>query len=486
MRYVISGREPSGLFRYFEDLCAIPHASGNEGGAADYLEAFARERGLAFRRDALHNVTILRPASPGCEDAPPLLLQAHTDMVCVKDPGVAHDFDRDGLRLTVEENILRAQGTSLGADDGIGVALALQALADDTVRRPPLECLFTTQEETGLEGVNSISLQGLRGRMLMNLDGADERCIVAGSAGGARLLLSRPVEMPAGGGYALEVRLSGLLSGHSGEDIHRGRANAIKLTARTLHRIGSETPFRLAALEGGSKSNAIPAECTAVIVLPDQEQRDRAAGLVRETAAELDAEYGAAEPGLTLSCRPVQCPPAMASEACSRELTAFLYVLPAGPFVRNPALGDVVTSSNNPAVVSLKNGQALVCCMCRAALPSLQRENHSLIETLCARFGFAMAVDNEYGCWPYSEHSPLRTLYAQCAAQILGRTPETVLLHAGLESAFFMERIPGIDIITVGPNMGGLHSTREYLDLASCERVWKILRTLMERLAGER
>lgn len=483
MEYIVSGYEPAGLFRYFEDICAIPHSSGNESGVADYLEAFARRHGLAVTRDALNNVTIRKAATPGCENAPTLILQAHTDMVCVKTPEITHDFDRDGLRLQVTDGDLRAVGTSLGADDGIGVALILQVLADDSLRHPPLECLFTTQEETGMEGVSGIDVTGLRGRMLVNLDGADETLITAGSAGGARLLLQKPIQKQAAAGHGMTIHISGLLSGHSGEDIHRGRANAIKLMARLLRYISAKTGFCLASLDGGSKTNAIPAECAATVIFETESAWRTASAAVQEAAADFAAEYSE-EPNLTVTCRLAQCPAETLSETDSLELVDFLLVLPAGPLARNPLLEDVVISSNNLATVAINAGEIRIFCMCRAALPSLQKDNEDVIRILCKRFGFAFTVDNEYGCWAFAEHSPLRDLYGTCAQEVLGFRPKPVLLHAGLESAFFTERIPGLDVITVGPDMSGLHSTQERLGLASCGRIWQILRRLLEQLSA--
>lgn len=484
MEYVVSGYEPAGLFRYFEDLCAIPHSSGNEGGIADYLEAFARRQGLPATRDALNNVIIRKAAASGCENAPTLILQAHTDMVCVKAPGSNHDFDRDGLRLQVAEGDLRAAGTSLGADDGIGVALILQLLSEDNLRHPPLECLFTTQEETGMEGVSGIDVSGLRGRMLVNLDGADEALITAGSAGGARLLLQKPIETQAAAGHGMDISISGLLSGHSGEDIHRGRANAIKLMARLLRYVSAKTRFCLATLEGGSKTNAIPAECAATVVFETEAAWQAASAAVQEAAKDFPAEYSV-ETSLSVTCRPAQCPARMLSEADSIDLLEFLQALPVGPLARNPLLDDVVISSNNLATTAITAEEIQIYCMCRAALPSLQKDNEDVIRILCKHFGFTFTVDNEYGCWAFAEHSPLREHYSACAREVLGFNPKPVLLHAGLESAFFIQRIPGLDVITVGPEMSGLHSTQERLGLASCGRIFQILRRLLERLALE-
>lgn len=484
MQYVIHGYEPTGLFRYFEEICAIPHSSGNEGGVADYLAAFALEHGLQVQRDALDNVTIYKPASPGCEKAPALILQAHTDMVCVKAPGAAHDFNRDGLRLKVEDGFLRAEGTSLGADDGIGVALILQLLSDDTLRHPALECLFTTQEETGMDGVRGIDISGLRGRMLLNLDGSEEALIIAGSAGGTGMLLSRPIHEQPARGCALAITVSGLLSGHSGEDIHRGRANAIKLMARILHRLSSAGSLHIASLDGGDKSNAIPACCGATVIFPGDSARKHAIGLLHEAGADFIDEYGPLEPAMSIGCQPLDClPEHMFDGRDSQDIIDFLYVLPAGIFSRNPLLDDVVVSSNNLATVSLADGTAHICCMGRAACPSLQREGRERLEILCRRFGFTLSVDNEYGSWAFASQSPLRELYAACSAEVLGAPAKPVILHAGLESAFFTERIPGLDVITVGPDVSGLHSTQERMSLESCGRVWRILRLVIEKLA---
>lgn len=480
MNRVISGYEPSALFQYFEDICAIPHASANEGGIADYLEAFARSHGLDCKRDALHNVIIKKPASPGCEDAPTLILQAHTDMVCVKTPGSSHDFSRDGLRLTVEDGFLRAQETSLGADDGVGVSLILQALADDTLRHPAFECLFTAQEETGMDGARGMDLSGLRGRMLLNLDGSDESIIVAGSASGARLEMQKPVAMEPAGGAGLEITVSGLLSGHSGEDIHRGRANAIQLMARILERLKSETTFRLASMTGGSKSNAIPDECRAVLIL-DEQFRPQAQKITAEMAASFKEEYAGAEPNLAVACQPSEAGRCL-SEKDSRDLADFLMELPVGILAQADPPEATVISSNNLATVAINEDAIQVCCMCRANYPDMQEKNIKTQAEICQRFGFAMETDNIYGCWPFAERSPLRELYAACAEQVLGKRPKAVLLHAGLESAYFLEQIPDLDVITVGPNDWGLHSTIEKLELSSCTRIWQTLRLLIERL----
>ncbi|MBR6708501.1 MAG: M20/M25/M40 family metallo-hydrolase, partial [Clostridia bacterium] len=342
MQYVVEGYRPAKLFRFFEDICAIPHGSRNEAAVADYLVKFAESRGLAYYRDEMENVLISMPGSAGRENEAPMLLQGHIDMVCEKNADTVHDFMRDPLELAVEDGKLFARGTTLGADDGIAVAIMLTVLDGELESHPPIECLFTSQEEIGLHGAAAFDCTKIRARRMINLDSEADNSAIVGCAGGLRSDMTIPLVREPFAGEAISVTVKGLMGGHSGENIHLGRANANKLMGRLLASLLSED-LRLISCEGGSKDNAIPRECRTVISVASAA---RAIAKLQALAEDIRGELVADDAGFTVIAEPVDVPAVMADAETTRRAVVSMAIVPNGVFAINHAVGMVEFSCN--------------------------------------------------------------------------------------------------------------------------------------------
>jgi len=486
MQYVISGRTPERFFRRFEEISAIPRSSGNEKGISDYLMAFARERGLEAKQDEIYNVVIKKPASPGCESCPPVMLQGHQDMVCEKNGDVSHDFSRDGIRLVQDGKWLRAAGTTLGADNGVAVALMLALLEDESLAHPPLECVFTVQEETGLAGAIHIDPDWLSARTMINLDSEDEGVATVSCAGGMRVNLSRDCRWEAAQGPGLSVKLRGLLGGHSGGDIHLEHGNANKLMGRLLARlVDEEAGFLLSELSGGSKDNAIPRECGCVLAFPEGDGAlERARALILEEAADIRAELAATEPGFAVEVSPASPSRAMSRED-SRNISLLLYLAPNGAQNRNVRAGGFIVCSLNLGVVRTEGDAVRFTFAPRSSVASLQKQTRRALTLLGKELGFSVEVTSEYPGWSYAEHSPIREVFCQCYRELYGKELRCEAIHAGLECGLFSGKLPGLDAIAVGPQVNHCHTPDEELDLDSCERFYSLLSAVLARLAGK-
>ena len=463
MEYIIKGYQPQKLFEYFEEICAIPHGSGNEAGIADYLVAFAMSHGLAYHRDAVNNVFIKAPATKGLEDRPAILLQGHTDMVCEKNNDTVHDFLRDGLKLFVEDGWLGARGTTLGGDDGIAVAMML-AILDGQMPHPAVECLFTVEEEVGLLGAESFDYSLVSAKRMINMDSEDESVVTAGCAGGLRTDLSIPVTYEAAKGTAVEIKIGGLAGGHSGADVHLGRANANKLMGRLLLALSKEFDFGLCALEGGSKDNAIPRECTAVVCgkgllsMPAK---------VAKLTNEIKSELCAADAGFFMQCKTLAAPDTcMDKDSTARVVCAMGTV----------ANGVLAMSNNIEGLVEYSRNLALSS---RSAIESQLDASIDDLDALATLCKGSARHHSRYPGWSYAVESPLRDQYLTAYEGLFGKTPEVSVIHAGLECGIIRSKLPDMDMISVGPNMRDIHSPAERLDLASCERFWQVIAKML-------
>ena len=333
MTYKITGYQPERLFHFFEDISAIPRGSSNEKAVSDYLVAFAKERGLWYHQDALHNVIIKKPASAGAEDKPAVMLQGHLDMVCEKLAGVDHDFEKDGIDLIVKDGVLTANGTTLGGDNGAAVALMLAVLDDDALAHPALECVFTTQEETGLTGAAGLDKSLISARTMINLDSEEEGIATVSCAGGMRFTMTRPITRHTASGKLLTIDVSGLLGGHSGTDINKERQNGIILLARLVNRVLHETGAQLASFAGGSKDNAIPREVCAVLVCSDADI-EKAQSIAEAMAADFAAELVPFEPDFKCTISAQDGAAEVLSEADAKAFISAICLAPNGVRLR--------------------------------------------------------------------------------------------------------------------------------------------------------
>lgn len=481
MSYVINGYKPEKLFRYFEDLAAIPHGSGNESAVADWLVGFAEERGLEVVRDCWNNVLIRLPASAGREGEPALLLQGHTDMVCEKNNDTVHDFMKDPLKLQITDGWLHATGTTLGGDDGIAVATMMTVLDGGVASHPEIECLFTTEEETGLTGAGNFDYSLLHARRMINLDNEELGILIAGCAGGIRSEIDIPINTVPYSLPRIEIELKGLCGGHSGGCIHMGRANANKLMARILTALHSVHPFRLVSMEGGSKDNAIPRECRAVI----------ATEAVDETLAYLTAyektvakELGEEDRGfhlITSTSSAVATDRAMDTLATSRVL-AVLTSAQNGVIAMSHDVPGLVEYSRNLGVVRTDLEHCRFACVfsTRSAIEAQIDASVEQLNMLAAVVGAKTRHHSRYPGWSFAKVSSLRDTYCEHYRRVMGKDVEVTIIHAGLECGIIKNHLPDMDAISVGPDMQGIHSPDEKMDLRSCELFWEILRGIIE------
>ncbi len=475
MEYIIKGYQPQKLFEYFEEICAIPHGSGNEAGIADYLVAFAMSHGLAYHRDAVNNVFIKAPATKGLEDRPAILLQGHTDMVCEKNNKIVHNFLRDGLKLFVEDGWLGARGTTLGGDDGIAVAMML-AILDGQMPHPAVECLFTVEEEVGLLGAESFDYSLVSAKRMINMDSEDESVVTAGCAGGLRTDLSIPVTYEAAKGTAVEIKIGGLAGGHSGADVHLGRANANKLMGRLLLALSKEFDFGLCALEGGSKDNAIPRECTAVVCgkgllsMPAK---------VAKLTNEIKSELCAADAGFFMQCKTLAAPDVCMDKDSTARVVCAMGTVANGVLAMSNNIEGLVEYSRNLGIVRTEQGSVHLTLSSRSAIESQLDASIDDLDALATLCKGSARHHSRYPGWSYAVESPLRDQYLAAYEGLFGKTPEVSVIHAGLECGIIRSKLPDMDMISVGPNMRDIHSPAERLDLASCERFWQVIAKML-------
>ncbi|MBE6562012.1 MAG: aminoacyl-histidine dipeptidase [Ruminococcaceae bacterium] len=457
------------LLDYFYEISAIPRASYNEEKIAAYLMEFAKEHQLDAYTDASHNVLIRKPASAGYENAPTIVLQGHTDMVCEKNADSAHNFDTDGIRIIREGDRLRADGTTLGADDGFAVASMMAILADSTLPHPALECLFTTAEEVGMDGMRAFDKSLLRGRMMINLDSCEESFATAACAGGVRSDFRRSCTAETARGKAIRVFVTGLCGGHSGEDINRGRGNALKLCARILSKAGD---FRLIRLDGGDKDNAIPRECEAWI-LP--EDAALAKSLIAEEANRIARELSPADSAFRCEITLEDYAGSVLSRDDSKAVLALLRVLPCGPLSMSTGIPDLVESSSNTAVIHASGEEAKITVSSRSSVESKLDDICDLLESCAVLCGFSCEHYSRYPGWDFRRDSRMQEIYLASARAVLGHEGKIIGIHAGLECGLLSREIPEMDMISIGPDMFDIHTPSEQLSVSSAERMYQLV-----------
>lgn len=485
MTYKISGYQPEKLFHFFEDIAAIPRGSGNEQGISDFLVAFARERGLDVYQDAVYNVIIRKPASKGAEAAPAVMLQGHMDMVCDKLAGVEHDFERDGIELIVEDGVLTANGTTLGADNGVAVALMLTVLDDDALVHPALECVFTADEETGLVGAETLDKSQIHARTMINLDSEEEGMVTVSCAGGVVATCTRAVERESKKGSLLTLEISGLLGGHSGMDIGLERGNASLLMARIVERLFAAGDPALVDFNGGTKDNAITRECVSKLLYASPEEAKAAADLAKQVVSTITDELEVFDPDFTCGIavtddEEVACMP----RADALALLRALRLAPNGVLRRNVTADNFVEVSSNIGIVATTPDQIKIVISPRSSIASLQEDVKDRIQTLADALGFNVVFEFEYPGWSYAEHSPVREVFKESYRALFGTELKVEALHAGLECGLFAEALEGLDAIAVGPQLYDVHTPDEHMELASFERFYTLLVDVLKRLAA--
>ncbi len=475
----LAGLEPAAVFGYFEEICAIPHGSRNTKQISDYLVNFAKEHELNYIQDEINNVILFGEGTCGMEDHAPVILQGHMDMVCDQDAGLDIDMAVDGLDVTHDGNCVFAKGTTLGGDDGIAIAYALALLADKTIPHPPLEVIITVDEEIGLLGANAIDLSMLKGRVLINLDSEDEGIFTVSCAGGARASISLPVDRRAVYGPCIRLTVSGLKGGHSGAEIHKNRANANKVMGEFMSRIQKLMPLCLTSLSGGSKDNAIPHTCQATLVAMGI-HLERINAIAEELQAEIREQYD--EPEASIQAFDVD---ALGGNSLSTESTSkvigLLCAVPNGVQAWSKDIDGLVQTSLNLGIVKLGDRFTATFSV-RSSVNAEKEELQEQLKTLCGFYEGTYSQSGEYPAWEFRKDSKLRDTMVRVYTEMFGKEPKVLAIHAGLECGLLSEKLPGLDCISIGPQMHDIHTSREKLEIASTERTWNFLLEVLKAL----
>lgn len=485
MDYVTKGYEPADALKYFEEISAIPRGSQNEAAVADYICEFAKAHGLEYYRDEVHNVIVKKPASKGCENVPPLMLQGHTDMVCVKLPEVEHDFTKDPLELEIKDGWLTAKGTTLGADDGMACAYMLAFLAKEDYVHPPLECVFTSMEEIGLIGSMKIDAGKLSAHRLINMDGGTgaENQSVVSCAGGQVYNFRRTPAWEKAEGEAVSFAIRGLLGGHSAGVMHTGRGNGLKLMARILAAVQAKMPVAVASFTGGAKMNAIVSAADAVIVVP-LGKAEEAMETAKKIAAEIKGELAASDPGFTFSCAGAEARKVMTAED-SKALITFLQLLPDGIRYMSQEIKDLVVCSSNVGILTMDGDTIDICDCIRSSEDGMKAAISAEMETLAGLLGFEVVRGICFGGWKYDANSKLRALCADIYEKMYGEKMEFEATHGGLECGEFKSKIPDLDIMVIAPWAKEAHTPEESLNLESFRRIYEYLLEVFKVLCEE-
>lgn len=479
---ILENLEPQDVFYYFEEICKIPHGSGNTGQISDYLKAFADEHGLYCRQDELNNIIMIKEASKGYEDHEPVLLQGHMDMVAVKDADCTIDMTKDGLQLEILGDRLSAKGTSLGGDDGIAVAFALALLAGEEYRHPRIELILTVDEEVGMEGATGLTVDDLTAKRMINLDQEEEKIFITGCAGGARIDIRKKTETEQIKGLLCKLKISGLQGGHSGQEINKERGNAICLMGRLLAALQEKTPVYLKEVSGGTADNAIPNEVCAEIVVT--EWTEDVAAFMEEQFCGLKAEFAGKEDGLKCELQ-VGAEDALI-EVCNRKDSEqwihLLNVIPHGVMANSVKMKGLVETSLNPGILNVSAVEGMVSTSVRSSNAAAKEALINQLKSLAALCDATVGIRGDYPGWDYDPDSPLREKMVAIYEEMYGVKPQIEAIHAGLECGIFQSKIPGLDCVSIGPDMQDIHTTRETLSIPSVQRVWKFLLKVLESL----
>lgn len=475
----LAGLEPANVFGYFEKLCSIPHGSRNTKMISDYLVSFAQEQGLRYIQDDLNNVILFGEGTCGYEDHPPVILQGHMDMVCEKDADCPIDMEKEGLDVTHDGSFVFAKGTTLGGDNGIAVAYALALLADRSIPHPPLEVVVTVDEEIGMEGAAGIDLSVLQGRTLLNLDSEDEGIFTVSCAGGARATVSLPVERRTVYGPCVRLTVEGLQGGHSGVEIHKNRANANKVMGEFLSRVQQLMPLCLTSFAGGTKDNAIPRSCQATLIALGM-HIERINDVAEQLQKEIREQYD--EPEAIVRGDDVDAFGGNAlTTQCTSKVIALLCSLPNGVQAWSRDIPGLVQTSLNLGVAKLGEDMKLTS----SVRSSVNQEKNDLLTRLKELADFyegSYSQMGEYPAWEYKADSKLREIMVSTYEKLYGAAPEVVAIHAGLECGLLSEKLPGLDCVSIGPQMHDIHTSRERLDIASTKRTWEFLLEVLKEL----
>ncbi len=475
---VLEHLEPKEVLTFFEQLCAIPHGSRNNTQISNWLVQFADERGLEHYQDAAENVIIIKEATAGYELAEPVILQGHMDMVCEKAADCRKDMALEGLDLAVDGDLIYAKGTTLGGDDGIAVAMALALLDSKDIPHPRLEVVITTDEEIGMEGAIALDVSPLKGHRLLNIDSEDEGVFTVSCAGGGTAVVSLPVVRQPYDAAVMTITIDGLAGGHSGVEIHKGRANADMLLGRVLYAAAKATSLRVIRVDGGLKDNAIPTAAQAVVAVEDPVVLEQ---VCEEMAAAFRTEYSVTDSGVRLSVVRGGDGVAM-DEQSTQRVIALLQCAPNGVQVMSADIEGLVQTSLNLGVLTTGEEEVKASFCLRSSVDSQKQMLVQRLECLAQQLGGTMVLAGDYPGWAYRQDSPLRDLMTDVFTAQYGHAPRIEAIHAGLECGLFAGKISGLDCVSFGPDLTDIHTPRERMSVSSVQRVWAMLLEILRRM----
>ena len=480
---ILQNLEPKAVFQYFEEISNIPRGSGNEKGISDYLLNFGKELGLESIQDEALNVIIKKPGTPGYENAPTVIIQGHMDMVCEKNNGVEHDFEKDPLKLRIVDDYIYATDTTLGADNGIAVAYAMAILASNDIPHPPIEVLLTTDEETGMSGAMAIKKENLQGKILINLDNEEEGYLLVSGAGGVRSTATLKVdEQEIGSKKLIKINISGLKGGHSGMDIIKERGNSNKILGRVLKGLLREVKFNLVSLNGGSKNNAIPREAEAIIAVNPNDE-NTAIEVINNWNNIIENELRAQDPGLKIeaSITDIKTCKEFTDES-TKKVVDLLYIYPNGINTKSTEIEGLVESSTNLGVLTTKDGVVEFDSAIRSSIPSLKEEIVLRSKTIVELLGGKFETTSDYPGWEYDPNSKVRDICQKVHKDMYGKEAKIVAIHAGVECGLFNEKLGNLDMISFGPNLYDVHTPDEHMSISSVKNCYEYLLGILKEI----
>ncbi len=472
---VLENLQPERVFYYFEEIAQIPHGSGNTKQISDYLVGFAKEHSLEYYQDEFNNVIIIKEATVGYEASEPVIIQGHMDMVCEKESDCEIDFEKDGLDLYVEDGFVKARGTTLGGDDGIAVAYALALLDSSEYAHPRLEVVITVDEETGMNGAYGIDLSMLKGKKMLNIDSDEEGIFLTSCAGGTAVKAVIPVKRNTESGVVLKVKVDGLFGGHSGAEIHKEHGNADILMGRVLNNLAKELPFGIITLAGGLKDNAIPRECVADLLVPE-ECVARATEILSEHSEVFKKEFFTSDPEVSVRFANEGVQEADILDFVSlNKVLCYLRMVPNGVQHMSQAIPGLVETSLNLGIMELKEDVLITETSIRSSVGTRKADLRDKIINIIELVGGEAEVIGDYPAWEYKAESKLREEIAAAYEKVYGEAPQFTAIHAGLECGILSEKIKDLDCVSFGPQNFDIHTPKERLNIESTERVWNFL-----------
>lgn len=482
MAGVLEQVEPQLVWKYFEEIASIPHGSFNTKQISDYLVGFAKEHGFEHYQDDLNNVIIIKEASAGYEDREPVIIQGHIDMVAEKTPNASIDMEKEGLTLYVDGEYLKAKDTTLGGDDGIAIAMGMAFLTDETLKHPRLELVCTVDEEVGLIGATGIDLAPLKGRTLINLDSEEEGIFTAGCAGGMSYRSRTPMAQEQVNGLPVRFVFDGFKGGHSGQDVKENRANANLTAGRVLYALAGEFSLRVSKMEGGSKDNVISRYTEAEAVLEDPAELKELKAKLAAVESDIKSEYNGIEDALVFSVE--ACGDAAEQTALTKDaqkaLFAILANLPNGIQKMSGEIDGLVDTSLNLGVLKLSDGELYLSQSVRSSKASSKKWLAERLGIFLSGFGADCWVDGDYPGWEFVRESKIRDRFVSAYQELFGEDPVINVIHAGLECGLLTDKLPGLDCISLGPEMHNVHTTEEELSIPSTERCYRLVRKVIE------